>query len=318
MKILSFDVGIKNLAYCIINYVENKLSIDDWNIINLIDNKENQLNCISADCTNKIKSYIEFNNIKYYFCTRHFKEKEKFTEPIIVHYKEENWKQAENINKEHEYICSNCGEERTGHKTFYKNNTLNQVLCNKHYKMLINKVNNLCNKGDLLRKKKVKDMTVNDLKLALINNLDSKKELFLKGINMVLIENQPTFKNPTMKAISDTIYAWFIIRGIIDKNINNSTVTNIKFISPSNKLKQFGQEEIKNADGNKKYKITKKLSIENTNKILTHYEMNNWIDKLNKFDKKDDLCDSFLQGWNYLYITDTKIKQEIDLKKILH
>ena len=33
MKILSFDVGIKNLAYCLLD--TEKLTIDDWNIINI-------------------------------------------------------------------------------------------------------------------------------------------------------------------------------------------------------------------------------------------------------------------------------------------
>ena len=34
MKLLSIDVGIKNLAYCLIEKKE-KLTIIDWNIINL-------------------------------------------------------------------------------------------------------------------------------------------------------------------------------------------------------------------------------------------------------------------------------------------
>ena len=35
MKLMSFDVGIKNLAYCIMEYDGVKLNIIDWNIINL-------------------------------------------------------------------------------------------------------------------------------------------------------------------------------------------------------------------------------------------------------------------------------------------
>ena len=43
MKLLSFDVGIKNLAYCIIEYKNDKLDIIDWNIINLC--KKNNFKC---------------------------------------------------------------------------------------------------------------------------------------------------------------------------------------------------------------------------------------------------------------------------------
>ena len=34
MKFLSFDIGIRNLAYCIVN---DKLIIEDWDIINIVD-----------------------------------------------------------------------------------------------------------------------------------------------------------------------------------------------------------------------------------------------------------------------------------------
>ena len=73
-------------------------------------------------------------------------------------------------------------------------------------------------------------MTTNDLKLNLIKCLDARKDILLQNVDMVLIENQPTFKNPTMKSVSDTIYTWFMIRGIIDKDINNSIITDVKFI----------------------------------------------------------------------------------------
>ena len=35
MKICSFDVGIKNLAYCIIEKKDDGFDILDWNIINI-------------------------------------------------------------------------------------------------------------------------------------------------------------------------------------------------------------------------------------------------------------------------------------------
>ena len=42
MKILSIDVGIKNLSYCVIKYENDDYKILDWNIIDLTyDNSEN-------------------------------------------------------------------------------------------------------------------------------------------------------------------------------------------------------------------------------------------------------------------------------------
>ena len=40
--------------------------------------------------------------------------------------------------------------------------------------------------------------------------------------NVVVIENQPSIKNPKMKSVAETLYSWFLIRGIIDKEKNNS------------------------------------------------------------------------------------------------
>jgi hypothetical protein len=163
----------------------------------------------------------------------------------------------------------------------------------------MSKVDTAKNKVYPIKNKKVRDMTADDLKFHLVKCLDERKSDLL-NVDMVLIENQPTFKNPTMKAISDTLYTWFMIRGIVDKDINQSTIQKIKFISPSNKLKQFDQKTIENADESQKYKETKKLSIENTKTILLSYKLNQWIDVIMSHQKKDDLADSFLQGWYIL------------------
>ena len=57
MKIISFDVGIKNLAYCIFN-IENPGSpiiIENWNVLNLLDDKPNVATC-NCHLVNKKKS----------------------------------------------------------------------------------------------------------------------------------------------------------------------------------------------------------------------------------------------------------------------
>ena len=40
MLYLSWDIGIKNLAYCLVRYENNKIEIVDWEVINLFS--ENQ------------------------------------------------------------------------------------------------------------------------------------------------------------------------------------------------------------------------------------------------------------------------------------
>lgn len=320
MRVLSFDVGIKNLACCILewNETDNKksnLKIHYWDIINLVESqKQTDQNllpnkCYYDKCNGKVKSFIEFNDVKYCFCSKHLSQKDALLQPIIEPYKEEKWIQVKDVK------CMKCqddtqtvSKQKTSRKTYYQNQDLNMILCSKHYKSLIDKVNNILNKIYPIKNKKVKDLTTNDLKYQLVRCLDQKKEIILKNIDMVLIENQPTFKNPTMKAISDTLYTWFMIRGIADKEINNASIGEIKFISPSNKLKEFDKKTIDEADETKKYKMTKKLSVENTKTILASYGLNNWVNHILSYDKKDDLADSFLQGW---YVLNNKYEDKL-------
>ena len=40
MKIISIDVGMKNLAYCLLDYKNNNYNIDKWDIIDLCENNK--------------------------------------------------------------------------------------------------------------------------------------------------------------------------------------------------------------------------------------------------------------------------------------
>ena len=51
MNIISFDVGIKNMAYCILS-TSGGLQIRDWSILNLLDPVEENVLC---SCQNTLK-----------------------------------------------------------------------------------------------------------------------------------------------------------------------------------------------------------------------------------------------------------------------
>jgi hypothetical protein len=59
MIYISFDIGVKNLALCILKRIDNTVTIIDWNIITLADNKK------QIKGVNKISEvlYYELDNI---------------------------------------------------------------------------------------------------------------------------------------------------------------------------------------------------------------------------------------------------------------
>jgi len=71
MKILSFDVGIKNLAYCLLD--TDNLTIDDWNIINIsvdpVCEHTNKGKCCDKSATKMTK------DTGFKLCTSHCKIK---------------------------------------------------------------------------------------------------------------------------------------------------------------------------------------------------------------------------------------------------
>jgi hypothetical protein len=281
--VLSFDVGVVNLAYCLLTKNNDNWDILEWDIINLSDNEDYLCHCLKkATYTNII------NNQDYYYCKVHSKN-------LVI-----NEDKFEDIFDKLDYkdICIKC--KKNG---MYNEKNTNNKYCLTHSKQLLNNINK-SKKLNTIKKKNSNKLNFDDVKFKLMMILEEKKSL-LKA-DYVVIENQPSFKNPRMKSIASTLYDYYLIRGIIDKKITNSNISIVKFLSPLNKLKIINEDdnnELNNVNENKKYKLIKNLGIKYCVDYLKHD--NKWLEFLNNHKKKDDLCDSFLQG---LYYYDLKKK----------
>lgn len=150
-----------------------------------------------------------------------------------------------------------------------------------------------------------KVLPLDELNKKIINFFD-KNPQFLKT-DYILIEQQPT-KNPLMKNISIMIHSYFIIRGIIDKQINKSTIEKVLFFSPKNKLKVYDGPEIV-CNLKSRYSQRKKIGIEQTKYFISKYNLSDYSDVFNKSKKKDDLADSFLQALCYYKFKEYKNNQ---------
>lgn len=288
MIILSWDVGIKNLAYCMIKKnSDTKFDILDWGVFDLSEDiqkcqfvkRGGNVCCDNA----RMCFYHNKNEIdKIFACIKH---KEKLVPKIV--------------NQISNKKCCNCGKNAEYNliNTNDNWNPSHPSWCSEHY---------LKYGSSFMKRIKTKKIAstncnrsnIQILATKLYSKLDSFKN-FLQ-VDEILIENQPTLKNPTMKTLSTILYSYFIIRGLIDKNKNNSTITNVRFVSPSNKLKVDQQTTNKILNKTSKqntYKMTKKLGIKYCIALIDDKNKK----KLDEHKKKDDMCDAFLQGIQYLF-----------------
>jgi hypothetical protein len=295
MKILSWDVGIKHLAYCLIEYSENT-KILDWDNINLLEDENLKcygfINSENKNCNcDKLPKFEYINgNDKYYFCALHKKQVEKIDKNSIdiKNYKGQVTCEIIKSNKE---VCGKASK----FKIIDGDNIIHS--CKLHCKHFTNR-NNVLKK---IVKPNASKAPIELIKMNLVTSLDKKITNF-KDIDYVLIENQPSMKNPKMKSVAETLYCWFMIRGMIDKKLVD--LKNIFYLSPSNKLKIDDKDLNKEIDAlkdkSKKYKFTKQSAVIYTKKMLDTNDEREWDEFLSTHSKKDDLCDSYLQGLYFL------------------
>ena len=298
MKLISFDVGIKNMAYCILEIQGSQININNWGILNLMDDENISYEC---DCKNKPKNKktppsncgkkAKYSKNNKYYCEKHAKECSQYiiptkamTTPSLKKLKLDALIQQGNKN----LIFLNVENLNS----LKKADVLNIVVefYKKHcFEAIVNSKKKTAGETDLISVgRKMKEQ---------LNNIENIHE-----IQHVVIENQISPIATRMKTVQGMLAQYFIM---INDNIN------IEFVSSSHKLKQFTELKIDNREHcnntsenkpqfNADYKKHKKDGVYYCSLMLNaNYSLQPWIDSLNT-KKKDDLADSFLQGIWYL------------------
>ena len=179
MKILSFDIGIKNLAYCLMD--EN--NVYDWNVINLLDNTHN---CNINNCKNNI--FYTYN--KQLFCKKHIdKSLILFKKDYLISNikKKSNKELISTIKELNLDVEKNKDLNAKKLKLYYENN------CYKTYNKPNGNTVDLIDVGKVLNKK--------------LNILLENKEY-----DIVLIENQIGPLANRMKTLQGMLTQYFIIK----------------------------------------------------------------------------------------------------------
>jgi len=283
MRYISWDVGVKNMAYALLEKQDdNKCKLLKTGIINLIDKRET---CEVMLRTKKQCGKIARNKII----------DEKMTELCVC--KAHCTKCKIEPIKTTDFKCVKCGVESSISILMKPE----WAWCDKH--------ENLSKK--VLTQFKPKKITgqncsqqpIQELVSELVKKLDENKD-FVDGIEGVWIENQPSLINPSIKTIASALYTYFVVRGIIDKQ--EDKIKFVKFASPLNKLKvakKTTDKALKTAKSDRDYyNIEKGLSIIYVRNLLEKDELKLLETAIeNNNNKGDDLCDAYLQGFHHIF-----------------
>ena len=294
--ILSFDVGIIHLSYCLLTKKEFTKSdgtkyydwfIIDWNNIDLTKRADEK-----CECGLKASLIQIVDNKPIHYCKVHARKINTTSEAF------ENYFCA--CDKKELNKCCYTIKSKTDTKVCSKNagyTKSNIFYCGTHAKQIYKTETKLLQLKSF-KTKSSRTLNFDDVKYDLIMELENRVNLL--SANYVVIENQPSFKNPRMKSIATTLYDYYLIRGIIDKQITKSNITQVKFMSPSNKLKIANDGDkkqlikAKSTDETKGYKLTKSLGMKYCLELIQHLPES--VTHFKSHKKKDDLADSFLQG----------------------
>lgn len=269
MKILSIDVGIKNLSVCLFNVdVSSKTNIiSKWNNINLGESEE--MKCLEIDKNGHCGKPAKFMKDNNCYCLKHSK-KQKYIMPCTELNKS-------NLNKQ-----TIASLEKIAEKYGIHNDKVSK-------KSLLNNINKFVEDNCFIPIKKNNASKVDLVTIGrnIVFKLDNLLDNDILSIDTIIIENQIGPIANKMKTIQGMISQYFIMR---NNNIK------IEFISACNKLKDFATET-----NDTEYKERKKMGIQICRQLLKDNSCySGWEEFFEKHLKKDDLSDCFLQGLWYI------------------
>lgn len=313
-KMLSFDIGIKNMAYCFFDISGTNPSIKAWGILNLMDEEDPIPKCRCVLKPKSKKSMVSKTCDKVAKYTKngaHYCLKHAILEPWIIPTKEISMASLRKLDKE------KLGDLGIKYKVFQDSSAVpastavpaNAVPASKKTLLEALQVFFLENCFEPIIKTKSKTASTTDLITLGRNMRDRLDELpWIQEVTHIIMENQISPLAGRMKTVQGMLAQYFIMR---------SPIAYIEFVSSANKLKGFKlpsdntatstdsvlentaileNTEVSQKTDKDKYKKHKTDSVAICSQLL---EQNpgfaSWKHCL-ETPKKDDLADCFLQG----------------------
>ena len=269
MKILSIDVGIKNLAFCLFEKPDgdNEYKIEKWDVVNIACETEAKCGEIEKfkDCNKPAK----FSKNGKCYCLKHCK-KQPFQVPTSD-------LKPSFLNKQRIKTLYELAEKyNIKYEDPIKKADLVSLINNYVFEKCFEPI-------DSTSASKIDLITIGrNIKTKLDNILSEH----INTLTHVIIENQISPIANRMKTVQGMIAQYFIMR---------NTNVSIDFVSSINKLKDSKATPFSNKGCS--YGERKKLGIQKClESISNSANYTSWEIFFNSHKKKDDLADSFLQG----------------------
>ena len=310
MHLVSFDVGIKNLAYCTFS-IQNQWQISGWTCANLLNMNAQETTDACCEhlipgkkkadapklCGKRAKwrrpdtKRPEEAHVATCFCETHAKMQTQWIIPKKQH-------QSSRINKlKLAELQSEYSVVFPTESVMHKKSVLAERLI-AHYAAVCFRS---ADAGSAKLEYSASQVDLITIGRAIKRQLDSDPAI--EGTTHVIIENQISTIATRMKTIQGMIAQYFIMRF--------GDAVQIEFVSSHNKLKGFSVEK---ATEGSSYKANKSDGIAICRRFFAaNTEMANWSPEFERSKKRDDLADCFLQGVWYLK-TNKLISYAEDLK----
>jgi len=273
------------MAYCILVAESNSLHVQDWGVLNLMDETEILQTCScklaqrksAKMCTRKAR----YTKDDIYYCETHMKKSLKDNSWIL--------RNKSNSPASIKKMTRDVLVE-TGLNLGIWDSTTAPATKKRCCEMILERLNNHGIQPIIFKKKK----TAGEIDLITVGRnmkqcLDSL--LDTDDITHVIMENQISTIASRMKTVQGMLAQYYIM-------LSNSPY--IEFVSSANKLKHLVNIEANPKPVPNNYKQHKKDSVEFCAKfVATNPSLGNWANIL-QTSKKDDLADAFLQGIWYL------------------
>jgi hypothetical protein len=273
MQLLSIDVGIKNLALCVIE--PSTCSIIKWEIVDI--SQSDSFQCDIALCNTSV--CFHHHSTDKYYCRKHAKKHV----PKNCHLP----KHLTNAELKKLYV-------HDLRQLVDDMQSVNPPI-QRTKKALLEWIHTYKCQHYLEEIQPAKASTV-DL-ISISQNITSKLNVFLEDVSVehIIIENQMGKIATRMKTVEGMLIQYF--------TMTLPLLQKIETVSATNKLKGLNLSNEKTT-----YSQRKKLSIEKCLEFLQSslYDNIHYIDYFQQHQKKDDLSDSLLQGLRFIRTTFSK------------